>query len=257
VRVFVQADVARNTLNRISLYGQVLGVTPSRHTSLLPTHGAAAAAAAASSAEIKEFLDSPHHRFKRGYGSRLPNMPCQTIYFTNGSPSLTEDALLAALASVGAPTPREVRFLNNRTDGGSGGGREERKVGFIDFPNLEQCILTLALANNTLVDGNPVRMAFASRPSNPERATRRDAAPATGGGGSDDAAMHGGSGGVEESGGHGGEGGAEDPGVGGDAYEAPQGDATYGEHVDGTGVGGGEGDGGGGDVAAAEGDAPQ
>jgi hypothetical protein len=127
------------------------------------------AAASAVSAEVKDFSESPHHRFRKGPPMKLPNPPCSTVYFTNAPSTASEDKILALFTSSGTAVPSTVRFLPGTTDREGPGGQAPRKAGFIDFPAVEEAVEAIMLCNNIPLDGVFLRLSFASRPTRPRR----------------------------------------------------------------------------------------
>lgn len=159
----MQAEVARTNLHRLALgIPTPMNVTQSKHTSIAPPASPSTPAGAALAHEVRDYTDSPHHRFKRGYlPSRMPNAPCPTLYFTNGAPSLTEALILSAFAAARAPPPRSIRFIPSR----AGDSSDARKSGFMDYVTPEEGALAIALCNNINLDGHALRIAFAAKPS--------------------------------------------------------------------------------------------
>jgi hypothetical protein len=185
---------------------KALRITPSKHVAISDKGaGGAASAGGAGVGEVRDFTASTHHRFLRGLPAKLPNAACQTLHFSNVPPSVTEERLRALITAAGAPQPLPggFKFLDAPSHGdrggGAGGEQRNRRTGFIDFADVPAAVQAIMLLNHMPLEGVPLKLAFASRPSRPQPATAGAGGSANGvakrGNGKPSAAVNGGAGG--------------------------------------------------------------
>lgn len=177
--------------SRDSRSARPLHITASRQTTLtdaraVPSNLGKPNAPPTPAAELVDYSASALHRFSRGLPAKLPYGPCSTLYFGNAPLAMTESALSDALASVGAPRPTAIKFLQGGDPGSAGAGRD--KAGFADFGDATSAAYALMFANHMAMDadsGSPIflRLSFASRrmSSAPDRPAHGGAGAGAGG----------------------------------------------------------------------------
>eukprot|EP01113_Clastostelium_recurvatum_P023808 TRINITY_DN283_c0_g1_i3.p1 TRINITY_DN283_c0_g1~~TRINITY_DN283_c0_g1_i3.p1 ORF type:complete len:491 (-),score=129.60 TRINITY_DN283_c0_g1_i3:81-1553(-) len=159
------ADMALQHLNNAELFGQHLQVQYSKHPYIAESRPAAPGAEVAEPEPTtsKDFSTSPLNRFTRANPNAYKHIykPTATLYFSNLPKDFTEPQLITMFTGLGAVAPSGVKFFSLAPSADQA-GKEERRVGLLEFQDVQQATEALALANNSRVSSNTLRLSFST-----------------------------------------------------------------------------------------------
>ncbi|KAH9499924.1 Polypyrimidine tract-binding protein 3 [Bulinus truncatus] len=137
-----QAQQAITYLDKARLWGKQLRVAPSKHQLIqMPKDGQSDAGL------TKDFVNSPHHRFKR-LGSKNYIFPPTSVLHLYNVATLEEDDIRNLFSEFG--TVKAFKFFNN-----------DRKMALIEMSTVEEATLALiGLHNNQVGDNLHLRVSF-------------------------------------------------------------------------------------------------
>uniref|UniRef100_A0A0B7ATI7 RRM domain-containing protein n=1 Tax=Arion vulgaris TaxID=1028688 RepID=A0A0B7ATI7_9EUPU len=130
-----QAQQAITYLDKARLWGKQLRVAPSKHQLIqMPKDGQSDAGL------TKDFVNSPHHRFKR-MGSKNYIFPPTSVLHLYNVATLEEDDIRSLFSQYG--TVKAFKFFNN-----------DRKMALIEMASVEEATLSLIGLHNYQVEDN-------------------------------------------------------------------------------------------------------
>ncbi|XP_076347390.1 polypyrimidine tract-binding protein 1-like isoform X2 [Tachypleus tridentatus] len=141
-----QAQLAMTHLDKISLYGKQMRITPSKHQIVqMPKEGQPDAGL------TKDFATSPLHRFKKPGSKNYQNIypPTSTLHLSNIPPDISEDEIKDAFTQTGGVVTAFKFFP------------KDPKMALIQMGSVEEAVIALIKMHNyQLSDSNHLRVSF-------------------------------------------------------------------------------------------------
>eukprot|EP01112_Ceratiomyxa_fruticulosa_P016634 TRINITY_DN5060_c0_g1_i1.p1 TRINITY_DN5060_c0_g1~~TRINITY_DN5060_c0_g1_i1.p1 ORF type:complete len:499 (-),score=116.93 TRINITY_DN5060_c0_g1_i1:490-1986(-) len=164
----MQADFALQHLNNAQLFGHQLQVHYSKHPYIAESRGPADGESSETQA-TKDFSTTPLNRFTRAHPNAFKHIykPTSTLYFSNLSKEYTEQQLITLFTTMGAPQPIGVKFFSlTPNPEQQAQGKEERRIGLIEFNDPMSTAEALAIVNNIKLNGAILRLSFSTNTIN-------------------------------------------------------------------------------------------
>jgi polypyrimidine tract-binding protein 2 len=141
-----QAMLAMNHLDKVKLWGKVIRVMPSKHTTVqLPKEGQPDAGL------TKDYSSSSLHRFKKPGSKNYSNIypPSATLHLSNIPSTVEEEDLKTAFSNIGLQV-QAFKFFP-----------KDRKMALVQLVNVEDAIAGLVkLHNYQLSETSHLRVSF-------------------------------------------------------------------------------------------------
>jgi len=154
-----QAQLAMSHLNGQKMYGKIIRVTLSKHTTVqLPRDGLD------DQGLTKDFANSPLHRFKKPGSKNFQNIfpPSATMHLSNIPENVGEDDLRLLFSNAGG-TVKAFKFFQTRPPKGDtqSSNERDRKMALLQMSTVEEAIQVLIdLHNYDMGSGHRLKVSF-------------------------------------------------------------------------------------------------
>jgi hnRNP-L/PTB/hephaestus splicing factor len=157
-----QATGATGFLNGHTLFGRRVTLTVVTDTDRI--EGAPLGADVADPIKeehTRDWVGSPHNRFRRAEQFRNVFAPSSTLHVANVPPAYTEQHLEGFITAQGGARPTRVAWML------PGGGRQAvgapRRVGLVQFASIDEALESMMMANNIFQDGHTIKLAATNK----------------------------------------------------------------------------------------------
>jgi len=157
----IHADQALNHLNKLRLAGQEVVVTYSKHPYIAEGRPGQGEEQQQQDQQLtKDYTSSQCNRFVKQHVMSYKHIypPSSVLYFSNVSPTATEQTLLDHFTSLHIKTPNKVKLFPPPTTPQA----SPKKTGLFEFSSIEDAAMAVFTSNNVRLEGHTLKLAFSN-----------------------------------------------------------------------------------------------
>jgi len=152
-----QAGGAASFLNGQTIFGRSVSLVVSDRDTIDGSPLSGEAPDPLGEPHVRDWVGSPHNRFRRPEQFRNVFRPSPTLHISNIPPGFTEARLQEFIMSSGGARPDRVAWMD--PPGGRFSVGAPRRVALVQFSSSSEALESMMMANNAFTDGHTIKLA--------------------------------------------------------------------------------------------------